>query len=445
MKQFKKLALATAMSAGALGVSGQASAYMEGLPGEAQLVPFAVYSSELSLDTLVGIYVPADLGQDTLIREWTAPHLDWTDNDTFHQADAFTTELLKPYGEDGAQQPVPAEYIEWTAFDVQSQHLLDGKFKVTPDDVHIFDWRDHAGGQHEDQLVYLVFQTGPGAAGQDANMAFYAETMLVEGLDGVGPGGRDLSADSNTNPGFYANVTHIPTLAMNDGADAGQDAPSVFNNVVGRRASPIVTGTRLANGDGDGADSVEVAMFFGPRKYTQNMEVAWLDDNYGHTAVDSIVFDENEDVCSDTQPMPYELNVTLIGAVDESSDLAASSPMTHMGSNLLSRKDDVEERLCVPEGLEIHTDWSNYWDVGPAKQFGGKHISLPEGNDVAGVGASSAGVFFTLTFVGDDVFFHYDDDTWGKEDQVTETLLRPGMDKGKINVDVDNGGNGGGA
>lgn len=61
--------------------------------------------------------------------------------------------------------------VYWTFFDEDSNHITNGQFDVTANDLHQFIWQDEAGFGLEDKRGYLVFvaDVAAGAAGGSCN------------------------------------------------------------------------------------------------------------------------------------------------------------------------------------------------------------------------------------------------------------------------------------
>ncbi|RMD69139.1 MAG: hypothetical protein D6819_07725 [Gammaproteobacteria bacterium] len=398
---FKKKALAAALSAGL--AWGTADAYVLGPPGEALLVPFAVYTQvipiipfiPLGLNTVVLIDTPGTLGQDVVPNLFTAPHVSQAGGPDF-------TQVCKK----GQQNPStgeitlvehPCDRVHWYFFDYQSRHLLDGIEFVTPDDKLVFDWRSKAtesGKALDGEIGYLVFTTEAGANGKAANFAMAGDAFLTLGIG----------------------HTPIPVLPMSDGDDAVEPGPSPANNCISGgddipRCSPIISGTRLSNGDG--ADRVLVDLELFPRKFLLNLDqpelelkfalnalVVWLDHNYGtdnivpeYNGITVEAFDEDENACSDTIPLPNELNVALV------------FPDITLNDNTLPfPPPEVTEQLFQGTPLSLINLCTHNAEVGRGR-FGFVRYNLPEGEDVAGRGgATSAGVFFNIVFAAHQQF-----------------------------------------
>lgn len=321
---FKKLALAGSVAALA-GASIPAHAIIMGAPGEAALVPFATYLSPAqgvtTMNTLVRITTPAQLGSDVIMNCFTAPHVtpgnapagnNCNNTNTYSQN---PNEVAVPGGiNTGAL--ATAQY-HWFFLDQRSVHRLNGTFTATGDDTTLIDWAAAAGYQQLNGVVgYLLITTENGAQGLAANFAFNAEAYLTYDAGGSGDVNNEV-------------VAYIPTLAMSDGADAGATAPTIDNNVVewvgGQlvlEASPLITGERTiwANGVNNnyvydlplGNNRTEAAGDVG------TISVVWNDRNA--PAWNNLLayrFNNAEASCSGQVSLPDELNILYIPPVHQ--------------------------------------------------------------------------------------------------------------------------------
>lgn len=242
---FNKLALAMSSAAVLAGASVPAHAIITGTPGEAQLVPFATYSTTANLDTIVRIVTPKSVGNGVIANCYTAPNSSPTNS-----ASGFGCNNTAPGSEAPASAGLATAYsaatsaIHWYFLDQTSVHRLDGTIPTSADDTFVFDWAQQAGGaggQFENSVGYLVFVTQAANSGAAANFAFEADAWLV-----------------NTAPTqALVNAASIPTIPMSDGKDSG-NSPTITNNVLEYNASgalivaasPLVTGQETIWSDG---------------------------------------------------------------------------------------------------------------------------------------------------------------------------------------------------
>ena len=242
---FNKLALAMSSAAVLAGASVPAHAIITGTPGEAQLVPFATYSTTANLDTIVRIVTPKSVGNGVIANCYTAPNSSPTNSSA-----GFGCNNTAPGSESPASVGLTTAYsastsaVHWYFMDQTSVHRLDGTIPTSADDTFVFDWLQQAGGaggQFENSIGYLIFVTQAANSGAAANFTFEADAWLV-----------------NTNPTVaLVNAASIPTIPMSDGKDSG-NSPSITNNVLEYNASgalvvaasPLVTGQETIWSDG---------------------------------------------------------------------------------------------------------------------------------------------------------------------------------------------------
>jgi len=231
----KKLALAAGTTA-ALAGSMSANAILQGLPGEAQLIPLAYSTGLLAVDaslnfqpvdTVVRFVTARSVGGDTLIQ-FTAPHV--------QQGNPLATQ---PNGVESLPSPgwgaagTTANAIHWILLDTRSQHLDNASIPVTADDVAVFSLSSRVPGLGGGPVLgYLVAVTEAAYNGTaNANFAFFADAFLT-----IGPVAAPVA------------VVTIPTLALADGADTLGGTPSVFNEVQELGLQPNVNASPIAAG-----------------------------------------------------------------------------------------------------------------------------------------------------------------------------------------------------
>jgi hypothetical protein len=427
---FKKLASSAAVTAALAAGSMSAHAVITSVPGEAFLVPFAVAGTPADaqtsgygqMDTVVRIVVPASVGLDTVFS-FTAPHT----SPTNPVAGGGATELPDQFEK--------YEYIHWYFLNAKSEHILDGDFKVTPDDVAVFDWGQvvAANPSLANQVGYLVFVTNEGHDGKAANFNFFADAYFVvhenqENLDG--PSAGDIF-----------NSVNIPALPLADGADGDATAPTLDNNVIEPwsqdvRVSPLVSGIRTSIVDGKSQYTIidmELAKGlnnpFGTNVQDVNsMLVVWNDRNavnWGGVGVD--VFDSHEQSCSWRLALPKELNLIWVPIGGPSGDLVSNPAYATPGFAQVKANTGSDtgaqvavNPLCTPN-----------IDVGPDSFVGNRlnggfvKLRLPEPKATAtSPESASAAAAFTINFGG-----IYMEDTF-IQGFATESVL--GHDRGKF-------------
>jgi hypothetical protein len=310
------------------GLTTTVQAAITAVPGEAALVPLVItdgsYNSSY-MDTYVTLRVPDQIGADTVINYFTAPNT----------TKVGVTAQLK----DGKQG-----LIHWFLMDYKSVPIQDGTCEVSAGDVVIWttneDLQDEQGDQDEDfidagegllssicgptarpNLAYVVFQTEEGATGQDASFAFAG----------------NASIDAYYLSYYTYPDISVPFVPMADGADpsaqcgtkstAGQ--PEWKNEVITGsgsctdsgepfRYAPVVAGIRMNNGDAivqevrtqmdipGPNDDVDYVGYSNPA-----LHVHWFDRNDPNRVSLGNIYDDQEGRCSDTLPLPWQLNAHL--------------------------------------------------------------------------------------------------------------------------------------
>lgn len=318
---FKKTAMAAGMFTALAGASMSANAMREGEPGEANLVPFVLWSSCavperniddcLGINTVIKITVPMSVGNDIIPNFYTAAH------------SSPTNGTIDRPGPEWPANPavVPSNRIRWYFLDRRSVHQLNGAIQVTPDDVAVIDWgaflRKHGVSRRFDDFPgYMVLVTEAGSRGLDADFSFFAEAYMFHGERA---GGGVLGVTD----------TKIPVMPMNDGADVGT-RPTLENSVIETGvnmnviASPLAAGIRTNWSDGRLGDVAVVDLSLGNRSVPigdmvsplqiPTLLVVWNDRNAGArwTGLGVEIFNDKEEKCSDTISLPDQLNLVWV-------------------------------------------------------------------------------------------------------------------------------------
>ena len=364
--KFKKLALSAGIAAALGGFSMPSHAIIEGVAGEALLVPFAIYDdgtndSTALVNTIVEITVPGSVGLDTIPNNFTASHSTPTGTAMTFNNPNLNVQKWTTAGTSG---------IHWYFFDQESLHQANGTIPVTADDLVLFDWGQQvrSGGNALNQVPgYLVFGTEkarlqdgaiPGSHAA-ADFSFFGDAYLV--------------TTSKSLPEFLGIVdAKLPVLPMNDGADApGQTKVTVDNQVLYRSnlvfdVSPLVSGMRTVWSDG--VPNITVFdLSLGERQYP-TLHVFWNDDNRLYTA-DADVFDDAENSCSSPIPLPWEVNVIWISPSDQ---WGLAPPWKNLNTT----------QLCYPNGInhDLHHPGFVRYQI---PEQGDTNIGVPEQAAVA--------------------------------------------------------------
>jgi len=349
---FKKLALTSAIAAGLGGASLPSHAIVEAI-GEAHLVPLVVYYTQTptlpstvqtrgDVNTIIELTIPNVVGWEDVANTFLAPNTSPTNPAAGPGAFVFPDE--QP-ADDGFSA------VHWYWFDNKSVHRLNRRVPVTPDDIVQINWREEAGGAFNGQPGYMVIGTEGARNGDAANFAFFADAhlLIARAPDNGPPDGRSfLFADETW-------TAKIPTLALVDGEDGvlGTPVSNVANPAEGITrdhvkyagrivddVSPLVSGIRTNLND----DILDDAVIFDwtlSHRALPTLLVAWLDTNLGDAGrgIPVNVYDTNENSCSWSIDLPYELNLIYIPTI-------SPNPV-----------------VDPPEFDPLNWAWSTVWDV----------------------------------------------------------------------------------
>lgn len=426
-------------------IAGTAHAIVEGVIGEAQLVPFVLHDDgeDFHINTRVRIILPSEIPSNAFADENTIPNIPRDTDGPIIQKDNMR-QICEKSEFGGGSRPVPCDTIHWYLYDTKSVKVMDGSFVLTEDDMYVWDFDLVASSQFRNQPMYLVFATEQAAEGnRGANVAFFAEASMEF---------SDNADDLVPNKVF----AHIPALAMSDGPDVNETTRLVFrcerrffggprwfrfprlrcrfdpetiivthtfpvpgNEVIYTggvqgfpiNVAPLATGMPANNGDGDGTDRLRFSQTLGVRATTGNLLVLWSSENSQENAsVIYNVLDANEDECSGLIRLSSELNVIFVEPVElEINEFGQGFPFQtiiakawHLGemfshANGAERSaDDTSSNVCVPPGLSDLAAGGQ-----PALQPGFMTVRLNEIGDRAGGQPSAAIVPFSITFPRD--------------------------------------------
>jgi hypothetical protein len=298
---------------------GSALAAIPGVPGEGALVPAVVNGlpDGANIFSYVALVVPEVIGEDTVISDYSAPHVD-----------------------PGVQSFEGQDAIQWTLFDWKSKKIEDGYCDASPGDVVLWstdpqvkealiaqrrglglntgpfapdDIPDPVCGPTNTgwRLGYVVFQTYKGASREDADFAFSGYSSIIE--SGV------------LTPEGQSSIGSIPVLPMSDGADdVAPPGPRVGNEIINApdfegapsrvtQASPILAGVRMNNADLDDSDSLRVeAPVQGPASgFGRSIHFFWFDRNNEDRYASTTGWDDHEGRCTNGKYMPWEMEVII--------------------------------------------------------------------------------------------------------------------------------------
>ncbi len=292
--RFRKIAVASAVTAALAGVSLPSHAIITGIAGEGLLVPLTVWDSNRNnLNTLIEIEVPASIGWEDAANIYTAPNTTPTNADL---SMGFDKDVFVPVVVNGNTRNV--NKIHWFIFNSRSEHERNDDVPVTPDDVVQLNFKDMLPDAWADGVPFYTVITneiGYKKAGkEDAQFSMFGDAWLV-----------------NDN-GFEA---EIPVLPLADAADTTAypvwgDHIIYQPNGIPADVSPLASGNLSNYADGVlGQFSVfDIPLSTGS---ALTYHVFWLDINRNSVA-DVEVYDTDERSCSDYVPVPDELNIICI-------------------------------------------------------------------------------------------------------------------------------------
>lgn len=321
----KKSLTAVGIAAALSGVSTNSMATVMGDAGEAWLIPFAYWDSQegaSSWDTVINVTIPSTVGGKTIPNVYTA-------NNTTPRGLVVNPPVVAippdqtPFAV--FQQPalIASNWaIQFYFQSFVSNDVCDGPLPITPEDFNSYRLSELCPG-FENYPGYLTFTTAAGAAGNNADFAFFADAYLT----------ADNSDDvPNESPATFV-AWQIPALPMPDGADtAGAASPITAKNQVIEASFPRVETRPITAGIGTFATSAGVRkvidLMLGDREEEagpldefdlNTLLVFWNDENLTNRVVppaavswDGVgvhLFDEFENGCSTSIPLPWELNL----------------------------------------------------------------------------------------------------------------------------------------
>ncbi len=340
MKTFKKLAMASGVAVALTGASLPSQAVIQGVAGEALLVPFVLFDSVAGINTLIQVTTPGAMGFDTIPAFFTAPNTTPTNANGGLVRDPD----LGALGEYEAG-------LKIFVFDSKSEPIFDTQIPTSPDALTLINWGDVVSRRFQQldrQKVYMIITNdknlfdGVGVSwAEPARFAMFGNAYMIWNSQ-LGP------IDAK-----------IPVLAMSDGADLpGQTLPSTINNVIFNvdglsidAASPLTTGMRTSRDNGQAGDYMLFDLTMSNR-FAPTLHVIWVDQNIGQSN-SGLVFNDREQSCSQPLPIPNELNViwTSIPELQPGSSSCGSNcgPESESASMIAPLPwVDIATELCYP-------------------------------------------------------------------------------------------------
>jgi hypothetical protein len=358
--KLRKLALTAAVSGVLAAGGGSVSAAITGVPGDAGMAPMILNSdegtSDSQIETYIGLYVPTNIGIDTVINQYTAPN----------SAPTKKRQVLPIRPEE--DHPT----IYWAMFDENSKLIEDGECEVSLGDKTVWttDYstyqfeqeRQKAGladlnddvpnpvcgpGDFSDRFGYVVFQTVAGADGLASSFAFWGNAWILD--DGT------ISSQTDS-------IAAVPFVPLADGPDSSENAPTIIGNeVVNFEAygdgqttipvsvAPIIAGIRMNNAQSPTNEDVTLqAEIRGPvTGWEQSMHVFWFDQNLPNDSNPATrtaryrLWDDQQGDCTDDVKLPRELNILLY---NNSTSVTDGAPTW---DNLVDDSKNSDERRYI--------------------------------------------------------------------------------------------------
>ncbi len=333
--KFKKLAIAAGVSTALAGISMPSQATVQGLPGDALLVPFVWYSSAFNVDTIVELTAVNNPGADQLNS--IGDHV-YTSSLTDSYPDVVDPSSSTTVG----SQLLP-NTVHWYFFDSHSKHRADGYIPMSDNDYFYFDWKVERGAALDGIKGYLVFTDKRANNGSSATFDQFADAYATVG---VGPTMWSAS---------------LPVLPLTDTADMSTPLPSDGIGVsladqvyyggssIPMQVSPLYSGIRTSYPDGDTAESAILDLPLSQVPGASNpwaigsIHVVWNDmnnANWNGVLVD--IFDNDENYCSVPASLPNELNVLWL---EKGVSAPASLMVDSTGKGLV---DSSVDTTCDP-------------------------------------------------------------------------------------------------
>jgi hypothetical protein len=355
---FKKLASSAAVAAGLAAGSMSAHAVVQAVPANAQLIPFWYHNSsgvgptrEVRTDTIARITVPKSVGLDQVIgylNPTTSPTGAFeSDGDKDLSPVIINDTVLLPGGNNN--QPLsntapffqgdaidanlyPNSFIHWWFLDVKSQHVVNGRFPVSQDDVVVIS-ASNLG-------ITGAVPTGNifnGVSAIPNNVPGYLILANESARNGGAPlfgltadawvanlGGLEVDRRFARYNGFPSAV-NIPTFGLADGVDS-TSYPTPTNQVIQNQAfisgnfwpvaSPLTSGIRtgVTGPSVTGRNLKVVEIPLADRAQFDNFVFVWNDRNNKDGIVQADEIDQDENACSTNLSLPQQLNVAWVPA-----------------------------------------------------------------------------------------------------------------------------------
>jgi len=282
LTKFKKFGVAAAVAA-ALGASGAAQAVIQGEPGDALLIPYAITTGLGKINTMVGIISASP------------------DKVAVDQFPTLTASAK--YNSDGTARC--AGKLHWYFFDINSVEIVDGTLPVTCEDFEPFDFA-------------AITQNLPSASSKPGYLVIADNDATPTKASG-----KILYAAAYQIRGNWATQAYIPVIPMIDDVDTATRDEVLHDGAFLKDVNPVTAGMALpVSKDQSGLFSLRYYLGANPVGSTEF--VLWFPENSDKRKVQSIlVYDGNEVAFSAQTSIPNELNI-----LEVSPTAAGKAPYT---------------------------------------------------------------------------------------------------------------------
>lgn len=286
LANFKKIGVAAAV-ASALGASGAAHAVLQGVPGDALLVPYviAAKAGNTVVNTLIGVTVASVANSNTA---------------QFADLSPATVGIgtLSPGKLDSLGCNRSGARLHWYFFDVESNEVVNDTIPVTCEDFVRIDWNYIIDSKSlpsaQNRPGYMVITDNAAGDTTQSHMVLYGAAYQIRGN--------------------WASQAYIPILPLVDSADgtAGDEidhAGAFLANV-----NPVTAGMLLPSAGTGQTALFSLRYFLDPALRGNTTMVLWFPENNDARNVQNIlVFDADERAISARTSIPNELNVLDVG------------------------------------------------------------------------------------------------------------------------------------
>jgi hypothetical protein len=360
LSNFKKLGVAAAV-ASTLGVSGAAHAVLQGVPGDALLIPHVIASNlgGTVTNTLIGVTVGSVEGTNT------DQFVDLSQVDATHPVGVGT---LSPGKTDAAGCARSGAAIHWYFFDVNSVEVVNDTIPVTCEDFVRIDWNFIIANKSLPSALnrpgYMVITDAAAGDTTQSNMVLYASVYLIRGN--------------------WASQAYIPVLPLVDSVDGTRGDEIDHAGAFLANVNPVTSGMLLPSPGTNSSSVFSLRYFLDPALRGSTTFVLWFPENNDARDDENVlVYDADEGNISAVTSIPNELNVC-----DVSRTATVTPPYN----------------CVITDGLEhINVDGAGDSAVGPAVNTGFVLFAINDFNSdssLTPVEGSRAGFAFSLIGIG---------------------------------------------